>query len=1354
MAQIVNNFIKGRMNKDLDDRLIPNGEYRNALNAQVSKSEGSNVGALENALGNTLISEANFVALTGKTNLKSIGILTDETSNSIFVFLSDNTSESYTPTGNGSNHYIYQYNTLTNTASQLIYGNFLNFSQLYPITGVNLIEELLFFTDNRNQPRKINITSAISNQQGAAAKPFYSNEDQISVAKYNPFQPIDLWRESPDTADGYETTMYDVSSKFYPDGGAATLDVAVNVGDTSFFVTLLSIDNDIADGVTIAYIDPNSGALIPITSATVGSYDSVTGEVAVAGVTMPALTINTEIVFSYNYYYEPAYNGDPDFLKEKFVRFSYRYRFSDGEYSIFAPFTQAAFIPKQDGYFMYNVETAPPMNVEDEQDAFRSTIVEFMENKVTKILLNIPLPNTVSNIRPLLLISSIDILYKESDSLAVKVLDTVSVDSMSNSFSTARVNLIGGVTGTVIPVDSVSGTPAVGAIVSGTGVVNRPTVIEFNAATNQLTISSTQTLDNDTFLSFGEANFFTYEYQSKKPYKTLPANELIRVYDKVPVKALAQEIISNRIVYGNFQDKHTPPASLNYNVAASEKLDFSLNTADGLVTNGSYPSGTTVLTLAPRLGTILVGDIVSGTGISSGTQVQLFTNNTTITLTKATISTLNNNDVLEFEPGGKTLNATSKIEYPNSSLKTNRSYQVGVVLSDRYGRQSTVILSSGTDVVSVNDENFLGSTVFSPYISASTNQLTWPGNSLKVLFNDPISSGAQLNSPGLYNNNTGSADYNPLGWYSYKIVVKQQEQEYYNVYLPGVMAAYPTETSLELNKTSHAVLINDNINKVPRDLSEVGPTQRQFRSSVVLNGRVENNTGTDAGSWNNQYYPGTTNQVVSTIAGNNDLFNAENAASYIPSAEFYNIDSNPLIARISNVNKFGIPATVISATNSSAITNSATINALANNVGTVLVGMSVSGFELPSGLKVLTVVSPSEITVSENISLPINTVLIFTPSVQDESVQKLAILETDGVESLLDIFWETTSTGLVNELNDAILDSTTSSSVLSNWNPTGFGEEDGIGSNVSVTNFQLVDNFGTAVPYVAQSPAQLQLHQVTDVAGNNRESDFTWVDNSNGTYNIITATTFYFSYENATNDTFNFIFEANVNGVQTFIPQNNVSLENYPPTLSGCPADFTWTTNHVGNLADLEGINGSASSTEAGLDLEFDLVVTDSSGASYGPSTGMSVPGNGSFTIDTSPGTNKMLAVINFADGVIVDDGVYTFVINLLDAGNDDGNSPCEFVMTVNNAGCCAWQGFLPLLPYATDVFFNFTNCQGEAVSLAYPFGLQGTTTFLCSLGAPTITYNLNGIPETNTTAFVGPLCGPYNTPQGPPNCN
>ena len=46
MSELKHTFTSGRMNKDLDERLIPNGEYRDALNIQVSTSEGSDVGAI------------------------------------------------------------------------------------------------------------------------------------------------------------------------------------------------------------------------------------------------------------------------------------------------------------------------------------------------------------------------------------------------------------------------------------------------------------------------------------------------------------------------------------------------------------------------------------------------------------------------------------------------------------------------------------------------------------------------------------------------------------------------------------------------------------------------------------------------------------------------------------------------------------------------------------------------------------------------------------------------------------------------------------------------------------------------------------------------------------------------------------------------------------------------------------------------------------------------------------------------------------------------------------------------------------------------------------------------------------
>jgi hypothetical protein len=86
MAEVKNAFIKSKMNKDLDDRLLPSGEYRNAINAQVSKSEGSDVGALENVLGNSLIQSFG----DGVDNLTCIGYLTNESTSDIYLFLTDN----------------------------------------------------------------------------------------------------------------------------------------------------------------------------------------------------------------------------------------------------------------------------------------------------------------------------------------------------------------------------------------------------------------------------------------------------------------------------------------------------------------------------------------------------------------------------------------------------------------------------------------------------------------------------------------------------------------------------------------------------------------------------------------------------------------------------------------------------------------------------------------------------------------------------------------------------------------------------------------------------------------------------------------------------------------------------------------------------------------------------------------------------------------------------------------------------------------------------------------------------------------------------------------------------------------
>ena len=53
MPELKHHFRLGKMNKDLDERLVQNGEYRNAENIEVATSEGSDVGSVQNVLGNT-----------------------------------------------------------------------------------------------------------------------------------------------------------------------------------------------------------------------------------------------------------------------------------------------------------------------------------------------------------------------------------------------------------------------------------------------------------------------------------------------------------------------------------------------------------------------------------------------------------------------------------------------------------------------------------------------------------------------------------------------------------------------------------------------------------------------------------------------------------------------------------------------------------------------------------------------------------------------------------------------------------------------------------------------------------------------------------------------------------------------------------------------------------------------------------------------------------------------------------------------------------------------------------------------------------------------------------------------------
>ena len=74
MPEIKHNFTGGKMNKDLDERLISNREYRDAMNIQVSTSEGSDVGVVQNILGNSIVPGQGFI----DDNAVCVGSIADE----------------------------------------------------------------------------------------------------------------------------------------------------------------------------------------------------------------------------------------------------------------------------------------------------------------------------------------------------------------------------------------------------------------------------------------------------------------------------------------------------------------------------------------------------------------------------------------------------------------------------------------------------------------------------------------------------------------------------------------------------------------------------------------------------------------------------------------------------------------------------------------------------------------------------------------------------------------------------------------------------------------------------------------------------------------------------------------------------------------------------------------------------------------------------------------------------------------------------------------------------------------------------------------------------------------------------
>lgn len=173
MPEFNNTFISGSMNKDLDERLIPKNQYRDALNIDVNVSKGEDAGVAKNKMGNTRA--VSIGALAGFGDLeseiaKTIGAVEYEAFNKIYWFVASDLFDG-----------IYEYDEPTGIAVRVLQSNKpdistpskLNFRKEFPITGVNFIRgndenNYLYWTDDYNPPRRININRVKSDPTGVS----------------------------------------------------------------------------------------------------------------------------------------------------------------------------------------------------------------------------------------------------------------------------------------------------------------------------------------------------------------------------------------------------------------------------------------------------------------------------------------------------------------------------------------------------------------------------------------------------------------------------------------------------------------------------------------------------------------------------------------------------------------------------------------------------------------------------------------------------------------------------------------------------------------------------------------------------------------------------------------------------------------------------------------------------------------------------------------------------------------------------------------------------------------------------------------------------------------------------------
>ena len=207
MAKFTRNFTAGKMNKVVDQRLLPEGEYIDAMNIRMGSTENSEMGVIENTKGNLPLTSLAYIDGTPlSSSARCIGALQDSANETIYWLIHDpNFSEGAT----GKLDLIVSFNVYTSVLTYHVISiddgggvnTTLNFNPSYLVTGIDILIDLFFFTDDYNAPRCINIKRNYPNPIG--------NIDQITAESLLVIKkpPVESPKVEPIVTNGQENFL-------------------------------------------------------------------------------------------------------------------------------------------------------------------------------------------------------------------------------------------------------------------------------------------------------------------------------------------------------------------------------------------------------------------------------------------------------------------------------------------------------------------------------------------------------------------------------------------------------------------------------------------------------------------------------------------------------------------------------------------------------------------------------------------------------------------------------------------------------------------------------------------------------------------------------------------------------------------------------------------------------------------------------------------------------------------------------------------------------------------------------------------------------------------------------------------